>query len=305
MNSELWQQRYVAYLRCCGRSEQTVRSYLVEARRFLSFLADRGLSEPHQIQKADVEAYQLSLEHRIKANGEPLTLSGKNTKVATVKAFLKFLRRTQVLLTDPARDIVCPRVPRKLLPELPTEDEVLKLLKFPDVTSPLGLRNRAILELFYSSALRNSELRMLKLGDVDTSRLQARVNRGKGGGQRMVPVSEEAAFWVDEYLQKARSFLLKDKEHGFLFMSFRGRPFSVARLAELVARIAVAAGLEKVVTPHILRHCCATHMLKNKVRLRHLQEMLGHASPVSTQIYTRVELSDLKEAHRKCHPRGS
>jgi integrase/recombinase XerD len=144
---------------------------------------------------------------------------------------------------------------------------------------------------------------LLKVGDVDFGRMQVRVYRGKGGRGRVVPVGEEAAAWVEEYLTKGRAFLLGAKDEGFLFLSHRGRPFQVNRMGELVAGVAEAAGLPMRVTPHVLRHCCATHMLKNQVRLRHLQDFLGHATPSSTQIYTRVEISDLKEAHRASHPR--
>ena len=118
---------------------------------------------------------------------------------------------------------------RRLLPELPTVDEVRQLLETPDTSTPLGLRDRAILELFYASALRNTELRMLRVGDVDLARLQVQVNHAKGGRQRVVPTSEEAAHWVGQYLERGRAFLLKGREHGFLFMSFRGRPFQVNR----------------------------------------------------------------------------
>lgn len=302
MNFELWQSKFTQYLLSEGRSERTVASYLVEVRYFLRFLGERDLSGVHDITRKDLEAYQVSLEHRLSARGRPLAARTKNGKLTTVRAFLKYLRRTGVLLTDPARDIVRARLPRRLLPELPTEDEVQRLLETPDVSTPLGLRDRTILELLYASALRNTELRLLRVGDVDLARLQVRVNRGKGGGQRIVPTSDQAAFWVQQYLERGRAFLLQDKEHGFLFMSFRGRPFQVNRLGELVTRLAIKAGLDKHVTPHTLRHCAATHMLKNRARLRHLQEFLGHASPESTQIYTRVELSDLREAHLKYHP---
>ena len=285
------------------RSEKTISSYLVEVRYFLNFLEHRGLSSPAGLTKADMEAYQVSLEHKISFKGTPLKLSSKNLKISVVRAFIKFLRRTNVLMTDPARDIVVPRTPKTILPELPTEEMVLKLLETPDTSCPLGLRDRAILELFYSSALRNSELRLLQVGDVDFSRLQVRVYRGKGGRGRVVPVGEVAAAWVEEYLTKARAFLLGSKDDGFLFLSHRGRPFQVNRMGELVARVGETAKLPMRVTPHVLRHCCATHMLRNNVKFRHLQDFLGHATPSSTQIYTRVEISDLKEAHRACHPR--
>ena len=306
MDVDLWQRRFTEHLRAYRRSEATVSSYLVEVREFLAFLNGRGFQSPHEIGRGDVEAYQVSLEHRRKSNGEPLSLTTKNHAISIIRSFVKFLRRSGVLLTDPTADLVRPRTPRKLLPELPTVDEVSKLLATPDVTTPLGLRDRAILELFYSSALRNAELRALEVGDVDLSRLEIRVHRGKGARSRVVPLGEPAAAWVEEYLKSARGFLLGRREHGFLFCTFRGGPFKKSgHLGIIVTAHAVAAGLTKHVTPHTLRHCCATHMLARRAGVRHLQELLGHASPSSTEIYTRVEISDLKEAHRLYHPRES
>lgn len=304
MNFELWLSKFRDHLKAYGRAEETISHYLVEARQFLDFLEDRReLSAPGQMSKADVEAYQLSLEHKLTVHGKPLKITSKNRKISAVRSFLKFLRQANVLMTDPARDIVCPRPPKTLLPELPTEEQVVKLLETPDVSTAVGLRDRAILELLYSSALRNTELRLLKVGDVDSARLQVRVYRGKGGRARVTPVGESAAAWVDEYLIRARPQLMRDRDHGFLFVSYRGLPLQVNRLVDLVARNAEVAGLPMRVTPHLLRHACATHMLSHNVKFRHLQEFLGHAVPSSTQIYTRVEISDLKEAHRACHPR--
>lgn len=303
VDSKLWQQRFAEHLRSYRRSEETIASYNVQVRQFLSFLEARGLTSPAEIKKTDVEAYQVSLEHQLTFKGTPLKLTSKNNKISTIRAFIKFLRRANVLMTDPARDIVCPRPPKTILPDLPSEEQIQVLLETPDVSTAIGLRDRAILELFYSSALRNMELRLLKVGDVDFGRLQVRVYRGKGGRGRVVPLGETAAAWVEQYLAKGRPQLLRDSEHGFLFVSYRGYPFKCNRLGELVVRNAEEAGLPMRVTPHMLRHACATHMLRNNVRFRHLQEFLGHATPSSTQIYTRVEISDLAEAHRACHPR--
>jgi integrase/recombinase XerD len=299
-------QRFTDYARMYGRSESTIRGYLLELRIFLAFLVARGLKSPHEIRKEDVEAFQVSLERHRKVDGEPLSTVSKNRRLSCLAAFLKFLRRTGVLLTDPMADIIRAKLPIRLLPELPTVEEVTRLLEAPLVTTPLGLRDRAMLELFYSSALRNGELRCLEVCDVDLSRLQVRVRRGKGGKPRIVPMGEPAAAWVEEYLKNGRGFLLGKREHGTLFLTYRGNPFSKSgHVGDIVTGYARAAGLEKRVTPHTLRHCCATHMLARKAGLRHLQELLGHSTPSSTQIYTRVELSDLKEAHRLYHPRES
>lgn len=303
LDIELWLERFADHMRGYRRSEETVVSYRNQVRCFLRFLDSRGLESPAALSKKDLEAYQVSLEHIVTVNGTPLKLTSKNNKISITRAFIKFLRRTNVLMTDPARDLVCPRPPKTILAELPTEEQILNLLEAPDVSTPLGLRDRAILELFYSSALRNAELRLLKVGDVDSGRLQVRVYRGKGGRGRVVPLGETAAAWVDEYMAKARPGLVCKKEHGFMFVSYKGYPLECRRLCELVKRNAKAAKLPMKITPHTLRHACATHMLQNNVKFRHLQEFLGHVVPSSTQIYTRVEISDLKEAHQNYHPR--
>lgn len=304
LDESVWTMRFTDYLRSYRRSDSTINSYLCEMRFFLRFLTNRGLGRPHEMRREDVEFYQISLEHRRKGDGEPLSLASKNLRLSIVRAFVKFLRRDGVLLTDPTADLIRARPPQRLLPELPTEADMMKLLEAPDVTTPLGLRDRAILELLYSSALRSGELRALEVGDVDLARLQVRVRQGKGGRPRLVPLGEPAAAWIEEYLKGARALLLGQREHGFLFVTFRGGPFKKAgHLGVVVTGHAKAAGLDKHVTPHTLRHCCATHMLARKAGLRHLQELLGHASPSSTQIYTRIELSELKEAHRLFHPR--
>jgi integrase/recombinase XerD len=197
------------------------------------------------------------------------------------------------------------KVPRQIPAKLLTEAEVLRLLSAPATTTPLGLRDRAILELLYSSALRNAELRALELGDVDFPRLQVRVNRGKGRKSRVVPLGETASIWAEKYLRGSRAMLLKGFDPGHFFLTQRGQPLTSEALADMVRRYAQAAGLTTRVTPHLLRHCCATHMLARQAGLRHLQEMLGHASPDSTQIYTKVEISELREMHQRCHPRES
>jgi integrase/recombinase XerD len=215
--------------------------------RCAPFLEQRGLKEPHELTAADVESYHVSLERWRKPDGETLSIHSKNLRMSSVRTFVKFLRRSGVLLTDPTADLVRPRPPQRLLPELPTEDEVLKLLEAPDVSTPLGLRDRAMLEVLYSSAIRNGELRALELGDVDLARLQLRVRHGKGGRPLIVPLGEPAAAWVEEYLNNARAQLLGKKEHGILFVTCSGRPFvKSGNLSDIITAYGVAAKLGKL-----------------------------------------------------------
>ena len=305
VNAELWGVRFEEYLRARGRSERTIGGLLCDARHFLGFLEDRGVNEPHQLTRQEVEAYQVSLLHRRKPNGDTVSIRTRYSKVSAVLRFLRFLHQTKVILVNPGRDIQQSRLPRKLLPKLPTVEEVERLLETPDVATPLGLRDRAILEVLYSSALRNGELRRLRLLDLDLERLQLRLCDSKGRKSRVVPLGEPAAAWVEEYLRSGRSYFLRQRDPGYLFVSLRGNGLSVTALTNLVSRYAEAVKLSAKVTPHTLRHCCATHMLARKAGIRHLQELLGHASPETTQVYTQVDLCDLRAVHQQCHPRES
>ena len=301
MNVALWQQRFEEHLQVRGRSPRTQETYLSVLRQFLQFSLDRGLEEVHQIRRQDVDAYRVHLHHCRKSNGEPLSLNTQSHKLTAVLSFLRFLHQEQYVLVNPGHGISGPKVPRRLPPELPDEEQVLQLLEAPDTTTALGLRDRAAIEVLYSSALRNSELCDLRCQDVDLSRLELRILNGKGGKARVLPLGEPAGAWVEEYLANGRPWLIR-KPVPWLLVGWRGKQLGREDLTKLVRRNAEKAGLPRI-TPHLLRHCCATHMLRNRAGLRHLQTLLGHSSAETTQRYTRVEITDLREVHQRCHPR--
>jgi site-specific recombinase XerD len=223
--------------------------------------------------------------------------------VGPVLSFLRYLHEGRHILANPGFGVKLPRVPDKLPPPLPDEEQVVKLLEAPDVSTPVGVRDRAILELLYSSAMRNAELRALDVEHLDLVRAEVRIECGKGQKGRLLPLGESAARWLESYLRDGRPWLAREAETRALFLNGLGRRLSGELLADMVRERAEKARLPLKVTPHILRHCCATHMLARKAGLRHLQQLLGHASADSTRRYTRVEISDLREVHRRCHPR--
>ena len=208
MRSELWCQRFEEYLLLKNRRPRTIETYSQELKRFLFFLVDRGLQSPVEVSRQELEAYQVHLHYRQKRNGDRISLKNQHRILCAVKAFFKFLHESQLLLYNPARDLKLPKVPKSLPPKLLSEEQVLHLLAQPDTTNPIGLRDRAVLELLYSSALRNQELRLLNLGDVDLQGLEVRILEGKGGKSRVVPLGEPAAAWMEEYLLKSRGFWL-------------------------------------------------------------------------------------------------
>ena len=303
MNVDLWLERFDEALQLRGRTERTRESYGYEVAVFLRFLQGRDVETVAGISRQDLDAYRLHLHHWRKPNGEPLSLKSQQGKLCPVLSFLRYLHEEKQILVNPGVGIRLAKTPDTLPASLPNEEQVLKLLETPDVTTPLGLRDRAIMELLYSSAIRNTELRLLEVDHLDLVRLQLRVEHGKGRKGRMVPLGEPAAQWLEAYLRDGRPWLLREPFPATLFLNSLGRMLSREALSELVRDQAEKAGLPGKVTPHILRHCCATHMLARRAGLRHLQQLLGHASADTTKRYTRVEISDLREVHQRCHPR--
>ncbi len=303
MNVELWLHRFDEHLRLRGCSERTREGYGYAVSSFLRFTEDRGVSEVTEISRGDLEAYRVHVFTLRTRSGAPLSLASHAGRVGPVLSFLRYLYDERHILANPGCGVKLPKVPDKLPPPLPDEDEVLRLLETPDTTTPEGLRDRAILEILYSTAMRNAELRALDLEHLDLVRREVRVECGKGGKGRVLPLGEPACEALEMYLREGRPWLVRDVENRALFLNRLGRRMRGEMLSDVVKKLAEEAGLGLKITPHKVRHCCATHMLARKAGLRHLQQLLGHASAESTRRYTRVEISDLREEHRRCHPR--
>lgn len=298
----LWQARFAEYLEVRHFSPRTVEGYTRELGPFFAFLEEQGIARLADITREVVEAYRTALFYA-ETHGRRLCVPYQARRLSCVKTFLRFLARERYLLMDPGAGVELPRLPRLLPRQLLTEEEVEQLLNQPDVQTSVGLRNRAILEVLYSSAVRNSELRLLRLAEVDLQRQELHITFGKGGKSRIVPLGEEATVWLGAWLREGRPRLVADAGQSLVFVNARGDEMTRQCVSQMVHVVAQAAGLDKRVNPHQLRHCCATHMLRQGAGLRQLQTLLGHASPSATQRYTRVEISDLKEVHRRCHPR--
>lgn len=302
LNLELWRVRFREHLELRQCAARTVESYAGELRPLFAWLEGQGVEEPGAVTRDHLEGYRTHLFYLRTKAGEALSLQTQQARLTSVKAFFRFLLIDQYVLVDPAAALALPRVPRALPRALLTEGDVQNLLEAPDTATPLGLRDRAMLEVLYVTGIRNLELRGLRLDDVGLERAELRIARGKGNKSRMVPLGDEAVLWLDHFLREGRPQLVRDAAVRAVFLTWRGRPLTRETVAEIVLRCAVRAGLPPV-TPHQLRHCCATHMLRHGAGLRHLQELLGHASATTTQRYTRVELSDLRRVLRRCHPR--
>jgi len=285
-------------------AERTAREYMALVRSFLLWLDSRGI-DLVAVRTDDLLAYQSGLYAARKKDGRPYAVSTQAQCLIVAKSLFRFLYRRNYVMQDPAAAIDLPRLEERLPRVILTKEEVLRLLGAASkATTPRALRDRAVLETFYATGIRVSELAKLTPYDVDTEERTLRVLLGKGKKDRHVPLTRAAASAIEEYILKGRSAIVGSSRSPYLFVADRGGYFHRALVSLIVRRYAKKAGIRKHVTCHTLRHSVATHLLKGGADIRHIQVLLGHTSLRSTERYTRVELSDLKDVIRRAHPRG-
>ena len=297
-----WCLRYLEHLRVSHRSPRGVDQRHKQLRGFVAWCLDRGLTTPHQITRPILQSYQRWLFLFRKTNGKPLGVGTQRNRLDAVRGLFRWLTREDVLLSNPASELEMPRKPQRLPRDVLTPEEAEAVLALPDTTATLGLRDRAMLEVFYATGIRRMELVALEVYDVDHRRETLRVREGKGNKERLVPLGERALWWVERYLSDARPELAYAPDPGVLFLNQDGQAFSLGGLTQLVRRYVKRADLGKEGSCHLFRHTCATAMLEGGADLRFIQEMLGHASTATTEVYTRVSLTKLSEIHRATHP---
>jgi integrase/recombinase XerD len=282
---------------------RTAAGYLRQVRRLLDWLHGRGCGLT-QVRTDDLLAYQTSLYSQRKKDGRPFASGSHKNAVTALKSFFHFLYRRSYLLSDPAAAVEYPRIERRLPRVILTREEARRILEAARSRTFLGLRDRAILETFYGTGIRVSELANLTPDDVDTEENILRVVLGKGRKDRNVPLTRAAAEAIERYLVKGRAQLVGRKNARFLFLANRGGWMDPSTLNKIVQTWAKKARVRKRVTCHTFRHSVATHLLRGRADIRHIQALLGHASLQTTERYTHVEISDLQDVIRRAHPRG-
>jgi len=299
-----WQARYGEYIEIVRSwSQRTVEIYTGELRGFFGYLERQGVTQLGRLSRSHLEGYRLEI-FQARYRDKPLAKATQQVRLTGVKQFARFLYRENYLLLDIADGFEIPKANDSLPRAVISEREAVALVTAPDVTTVVGMRDRAILEIFYGTGIRNSELRLLILDQVDLEHGLLRIDHGKGSKGRMVPMGEEARAWLEHYMDNARASFVRREDQKLVFMgTLKGEKMPRGWLSLLTRRYAEKVGIVKTVTPHVLRHSCATHMLRHGANVRHLQTLLGHASTDTTQRYTRVELSDLAAVVRRCHPR--
>jgi integrase/recombinase XerD len=294
--------RYLEWLKVHNYADPTVRNRESYLGSFVAWCAERGLASPKEITKPILERYQRSLYHHRKANGEPLTFRAQHARLVPVRAFFKWLAKQNYLLYNPASELELPRLEHRLPKHVLTRSEAEEVMAQPDTSEPIGVRDRAILETFYSTGMRRSELLALSVFDLDRERGTIMIRQGKGKKDRMIPIGERAIGWIDRYQENVRPDLVIGRGNATLFLTQAGDAFAPDRLTQLVREYVTAADTGKTGSCHLLRHTMATLMLENGADIRYIQAMLGHAELSTTQIYTQVSIRKLKEIHSATHP---
>lgn len=298
----VWRDTYLESLQARNYSAATVENRRKAINGFLSWAAERDLQRAGQITRPILEAYQRGLWRCVKANGQRLGWRTQRERLSALKDWFRWMTRQNVILNNPAGEIELPRMEKRLPVAALSLVQIETLLNLPDVNDPLGVRDRAMLEVFYGSGLRRLELCHLGLSDLNAERGTLMIRCGKGKKDRVVPVGARAIQWLERYLREVRPRLSLDTRTQALFLSGYGEAFN----ADVVSRM-VSAWLKQIGARgscHLLRHTCATHMLEGGADIRYIQQLLGHESLETTAIYTEVSIRQLLEVHARCHPAG-
>ena len=300
---EMLVEHYRQHLEVLNFSPRTITGHMLHLRRFAEFLQREQITEVATVTSGHLSDHQRDLFYLPTVRGTMRSVGYQNQAMTALRCFFRFLKIEGYVTRNVAEGLPLARMPQTLPRQVLTPQEARKVIETPDTGCLLGYRDRVILEVLYATGIRKSELMNLTVGDVNLEEELLRVNLGKGGKDRVVPLTRLACAFLETYLKAIRPVLLQGRVSDRLFISQRGNSLSRNALGTLVEKYAQRAGLTKHVTCHIWRHSCATHLVKNRANLRHVQEMLGHRQLSTTEKYLHLTITDLKEAHRKFHPR--
>lgn len=288
--------RYLKVVR--GLSVNTIQNYERDIRKFQTFLTENSNHNLMTFDELDIKAFlsDLTLKH--------LAPNSRARVISSLRQLSRYFLKEKIRSDDPSRLIELPKKARPLPKQL-TVSEVDALLKAPDVSDLIGLRDRTIFELMYATGLRVSELTHLTVGEVHLDTQIIRVI-GKGNKERLIPIANQAMFWLQRYLEDSRPTLVgrsKGKPSTIFFLNRRGEGFTRQGIWKNLKKYVVKAGIKKVVSPHVLRHSFASHLIQNGADLRIIQELLGHSDISTTEIYTHLDQVHLRKIYKNSHPR--
>ncbi|MGE5557578.1 MAG: site-specific tyrosine recombinase XerD [Bacillota bacterium] len=292
-----YQKNFLNYLAVeRGLAQNTLESYGRDLKQYFTYLSEKKKVDIKETTQATVVGYLLYLQ------GQGRSTATISRSLAAIKAFFQFLTREEIITKNPTVNLDAPKQ-EKRIPKILSPEEVAILLEQPSLGCPTGLRDKAMLELLYATGMRVSELISLNMNDANLDSSYVRCF-GKGSKERIVPIGSAAKESLQNYLQRGRIGFLRDKKEAALFLNHHGHRMTRQGFWKIIKKYAMEGGIRKDITPHTLRHSFATHLLENGADLRSVQEMLGHADISTTQIYTQLTRSKIKEVYDQTHPRA-
>lgn len=300
-------ERYLSWMLATRYAEATIKGAGDDVAWLYRFLALRGIARIADVTPEILNEYSLWFrDHKPRQNeAKAVGIHQIANRLHGVKVYFRWLAQNMIVLADPAEDLEVPRIVRSLPQTILTQEEARRLLDAPDLRSPVGYRDKAMLELIYATGIRTGELLRLKIADFDVKARTVFVRQGKGGKDRIIPLPSTAAGYLKEYIEKVRPRMKrygKFKDQGYLFVSYNGTPFIRNRMKDVMKRSAQLAGIDRPVTAMILRHSIATHLLENGMGIRYIQEFLGHEDMRTTTIYSKATLKGMRRYFNKHHP---
>ncbi len=301
---DIFLHMFAEKLELLGYSKRSIKDYPYDFGLFLRYLTEKeNVASIHDITPEHITAYHTHLQYAKFRHGRHLATSSVVKRLEAIKKFYSVMHSEGLIEHDYASLVSAPKKRRSLPRHVPGEKDMLALLEAIRPSDPLTLRDRALFELLYATGLRSEEVRSVTLDNFDRTERTLFVT-GKGAKDRVVPVGDWVMPYLLEYLEVGRPKLIKPRDPtDLIFVSKNGRQINVQNLGDLLRKYMKKAGLDMRISPHTLRHACATHLLKGGADIRYVQELLGHSDLSSTQIYTKIDISFLKQAHKKYHPR--
>jgi integrase/recombinase XerD len=299
---EIMMRDYLQSLAIQNYSEQTIGNREFLLRQFIQWCQERGIVDPVEVTRPVLERYQRYLFLYRKKNGEPMSFRSQHSRLVPLRMWFRWMTRRNHLLHNPASELELPRLGQPLPKNILSAREVEQILQLCDVADSIGLRDRAVIEVLYSTGIRRGEIVALKLYDLSLDRGVLLVRQGKGKKDRYVPIGERAIAWLEKYIREARPQLAIEPDDMTVFLTAQGEPFSRDHMTSNVKARIDAAKLGKTGACHLFRHTMATLMHENGADIRFIQEILGHVKLETTQIYTHVSIRTLQQVHASTHP---
>lgn len=299
---EAYALAYKEHLKARGYATQSVQYKYASLIWFIEWCHERGIDRIEQITRPILQRYQRYLYYAISRSGKPLSTASQRNRLTAVRTWFKFLMRENLILYNPASELELPKPEKRLPKHTLTTEEAELVLSQPDIETDAGLRDRAILEVLYSTGIRRQEVINLTRQDINVGAGVIAIRQGKGKKDRFVPVGERALTWVEKYLDDVRPQHALPSSPDNVFLDETGRDLDPHKVSRAVKKYVKQSDINKVGSCHLFRHTMATLMLENGADIRFIQQMLGHSQLSTTEIYTHVAIHKLKEIHTATHP---